>query len=166
MRWSGGQRNAPAGAVELLGRGLGKGLGHWRVLGLILVGHTVAAVAALAWGGVASVSVVGGIVFCASNPPGRIAYWPAVPAAIKDEFSDLPISRQRKYQLRMQRDGRCPICGERSIRGVFCLEHWVQHRERVRRKLGCKRRSQNAASYQFEAKAKAAARRKRSKRAK
>lgn len=31
---------------------------------------------------------------------------------IVDEFSDKPISRQRKYQLRMIRGGRCPCCGQ------------------------------------------------------
>jgi hypothetical protein len=30
---------------------------------------------------------------------------------IDDEFKGLPISRQRKYQLRMQRDRRCTECG-------------------------------------------------------
>jgi len=30
---------------------------------------------------------------------------------IKDEFSDLPVSRQRKLQLRWKRDGRCVSCG-------------------------------------------------------
>jgi len=95
-----------------------------------------------------------------------MAYWPAVRPAIKDEFTDLPISRQRKYQLRMRRDGRCPICGKPKIRGRFCLEHWVQNKELIRKRLGCKRRYQGAPSYQFEAKAKAAARRKRNKSAK
>jgi len=31
---------------------------------------------------------------------------------IQDEFTDLPISRQRKYQLRMQQQKRCTECGE------------------------------------------------------
>jgi uncharacterized OB-fold protein len=31
---------------------------------------------------------------------------------IKDEFTDLPISRQRKRQLRLIRDGKCRICGK------------------------------------------------------
>ena len=42
--------------------------------------------------------------------------------AIKDEFSDLPVSRQRKYQLRMGRDGRCVICGESAGGKVLLSE--------------------------------------------
>jgi hypothetical protein len=30
---------------------------------------------------------------------------------IQDEFTHLRVSRQRKYQLRMQRDKRCTECG-------------------------------------------------------
>ena len=88
-----------------------------------------------------------------------------MPKAIKDEFSDLPISRQRKYQLRMKRDMRCTMCGKPLVGGVFCLKHWVETRERIRKKLGCKRRYYNTPGYKLEAKAKATARRKRSKRA-
>ncbi len=35
--------------------------------------------------------------------------------AIIDEFTDLPASRQRKYQLRRMRDGICAYCGHRKI---------------------------------------------------
>ena len=86
--------------------------------------------------------------------------------AIKDGFTDLPISRQRRYQLRMKRDKRCHICGE-PLEGsaFFCLKHLVEARERERKRLGCKLRSYNARSYILEAKAQAAARRKRSKKA-
>lgn len=82
--------------------------------------------------------------------------------AIRDEFTNLPISRQRKYQLRMKRDKRCKICGELAVNGTFCLKHLVDSRERARKKLGCKRRYYNAPGYQFEARARVAARRKRS----
>jgi hypothetical protein len=46
-----------------------------------------------------------------------------MPKAIKDEFSELPISRQRKYQMRMNREKRCQICGEPIVmgRGVWCI---------------------------------------------
>ena len=53
--------------------------------------------------------------------------------AIKDEFSDLPVSRQRKYQLRMGRDGRCVICGESAVGRFYCLNHMVKVRERARK---------------------------------
>jgi len=36
--------------------------------------------------------------------------------SIQDEFTHLRISRQRKYQLRMQRDQRCTECGESAVR--------------------------------------------------
>lgn len=42
------------------------------------------------------------------------------PLAIKDEFTDLPVSRQMKRQLRAKRDGYCVICGRVSFGGVRC----------------------------------------------
>jgi hypothetical protein len=34
---------------------------------------------------------------------------------IKDQFTNLPISRQRRYQLRRLAKGLCSICGKRKI---------------------------------------------------
>jgi hypothetical protein len=73
-----------------------------------------------------------------------------MPKAIKDEFSDLPVSRQRKSQLRMQRDRRCILCGEPTVGVGYCLKHWVERRERVRRKRGNKKRWKGARSYRLE----------------
>jgi hypothetical protein len=70
--------------------------------------------------------------------------------AIKDEFMGLPLSKQRKYQLRMKRDGRCVMCGEAAVGGVFCLNHMVENRERERRRGGLKRRWKGALSYKLE----------------
>jgi len=70
---------------------------------------------------------------------------------IKDEFTDLPISRQRKYQLRRQRDRRCTECGQPAIQGSRCLDHLIKARERQRRKRGLKRRYTNTLSYRLEA---------------
>ena len=70
---------------------------------------------------------------------------------IQDEFTDLPISRQRKYQLRMQRDRRCTECGQPAIQGSRCLQHLVKARERQRKKRGLKRRYYNTLSYRLEA---------------
>ena len=70
---------------------------------------------------------------------------------IKDEFTDLPISRQRKYQLRRQRDRRCTECGQPAIKGSRCLDHLIKARERQRRKRGLKRRYTNTLSYRLEA---------------
>ena len=82
-----------------------------------------------------------------------------MPKAIKDEFTDLPVSRQRRYQLRMQRDRRCVICGEPEVGPFFCLKHLIQTRERARRKLGTKRRWKGARSYRLEREMKSARRR-------
>ena len=71
--------------------------------------------------------------------------------SIKDEFTTLPISRQRKYQLRMQRDKRCTECGEPAALGSRCLAHLIKARERQRKKRGLKRRYYGTLSYQLEA---------------
>ncbi len=42
---------------------------------------------------------------------------------IIDEFTDLPVSRQRKRQMRMKRDGRCVICGKPRINATHCRRH-------------------------------------------
>jgi hypothetical protein len=72
---------------------------------------------------------------------------------IQDEFTTLPISRQRKYQLRMQRDQRCTECGAPAAQGSRCLKHLVKARERQRKKRGLKRRYYNTLSYKLEAEA-------------
>jgi hypothetical protein len=69
---------------------------------------------------------------------------------IQDEFTLLPISRQRKYQLRMQRDSRCTECGEPAVVASRCLKHLVGARERMRRKRGLKSRYYSTLSYQLE----------------
>jgi hypothetical protein len=70
---------------------------------------------------------------------------------IEDEFSQLPISRQRRYQLRRERDQRCTQCGQPVSKGKRCLKHLVEARERQRRAHGLKRRYYNTLSYQLEA---------------
>ena len=69
---------------------------------------------------------------------------------IKDEFSDLPISRQWRYQLRMKQQNRCLICGEPAVRSWKCLKHMIKARERQRKKMGHKRRLRNAFSYRLQ----------------
>jgi hypothetical protein len=71
--------------------------------------------------------------------------------SIIDEFTHLPISRQRKYQLRMQRDKRCTECGAPAAEGSRCVKHLVKARERQRRKRGLKRRYYNTLSYKLQA---------------
>jgi hypothetical protein len=70
---------------------------------------------------------------------------------IQDEFTTLSISRQRKYQLRMQRDHRCSECGEPAAQGSRCVKHLVKARERQRKKRGLKRRYYNTLSYKLQA---------------
>lgn len=69
---------------------------------------------------------------------------------IRDEFTDMPISRQRKYQLRKQRDHRCTECGQPAEKGSRCLKHLVVARERQRVKRGLSRRYTNTLSYRLE----------------
>ncbi len=72
---------------------------------------------------------------------------------IQDEFTGLPISRQRKYQLRMRRDRRCTECGEPAVQGSRCLKHLVKARERQRKKRGLVRRYFGTLSYRLQAEA-------------
>jgi hypothetical protein len=49
---------------------------------------------------------------------------------IQDEFTDLPVSRQRKKQLRWKRDGKCVLCGRPLFTTQYCKEHHKKHVER------------------------------------
>ena len=69
---------------------------------------------------------------------------------IIDEFTHLQISRQRKYQLRMQRDKRCTECGAPAVEGSRCVKHLVRARERQRKRRGLKRRYRGTLSYRLE----------------
>ena len=69
---------------------------------------------------------------------------------IKDEFTKLGISRQRKYQLRMLRDKRCTECGQPAVQGSRCLKHLIKARERQRKKRGLRRRYYNTLSYRLQ----------------
>jgi hypothetical protein len=42
---------------------------------------------------------------------------------IMDDVALLPLSRQRKYQIRKMREGLCIICGKKAYNGtLFCIE--------------------------------------------
>jgi len=60
-----------------------------------------------------------------------------------------PMSRQRKYQLRMRRHKRCVECGRPLAQGSrsMCLKHVIDARERQRRKQGFNRRYHNTLGY-------------------
>jgi hypothetical protein len=70
---------------------------------------------------------------------------------IQDEFSSLNVSRQRRYQLRKQRDNLCVLCGEPAVRGSRCLRHLIAARERQRKRAGTRGRYVNAQSYKLAA---------------
>ena len=74
-------------------------------------------------------------------------------AVIRDEYSELPISRQRKYYLRKRKQGKCTKCGKPAADGSLCTEHLVQMREYRREKFGLKRRYYKSLSYQLTSKA-------------
>ena len=71
-----------------------------------------------------------------------------MPEQIQDEFTDLNVSRQRKYQLRNQRDSKCIICGIlvpvcRKVK--LCEKHTrdraILSREYMRVKLNLKKQN-------------------------
>ena len=59
-------------------------------------------------------------------------------AKIIDEFTDLPVSRQRKCQLRHNKSGLCMTCGKPSVFGGRCLKHDKANSARVRKHQGSK----------------------------
>jgi len=69
---------------------------------------------------------------------------------IVDEFSHLPVSRQRKWQLRQMAKGGCRICGQTAISGGYCLKHLVHEREYCAERFGCKRENLNCKSRLME----------------
>ena len=44
---------------------------------------------------------------------------------IQDEFTALPVSRQRKWQLRKRAEGQCEVCGV-PAEGKLCDTHAVK----------------------------------------
>jgi hypothetical protein len=68
---------------------------------------------------------------------------------IQDEFTALPLSHQRKYQLRKKRDKRCTICGAPAAQGARCVKHLVQAREDQRARFS-RRRRYATLSYRLE----------------
>jgi hypothetical protein len=72
---------------------------------------------------------------------------------IEDEFTHLPVSRGRKYQLRRHKEGKCIKCGQPQVTAFFCLEHMIASREAIRRRSGATKRL-HSLSYRLEEKAK------------
>jgi hypothetical protein len=79
------------------------------------------------------------------------AYHYPVRKVIRDKFSDLPISRQRKWQMRQRAKHKCSLCPAKAVRGhALCVKHLVATRERHQKTMNCKRRNLNALSYKLE----------------
>lgn len=74
----------------------------------------------------------------------------AMRAPIQDQFTSLPISRQRKWQLRRKAINKCTECGAPSDGSNLCLRHMVIARERQRKVRGLKTRYRGAKSYKLE----------------
>jgi len=45
------------------------------------------------------------------------------PHPIKDRFTKLKVSKQRKWQLRQRANGRCEICPEEIEKWGLCAKH-------------------------------------------
>lgn len=74
---------------------------------------------------------------------------------IQDEFSGrTEISKQRRYQMRQLRDGKCIFCGRPAVITGKCEGHRrmfnIKDREKMRRRIGAKSRYKNSESYSFE----------------
>ena len=72
---------------------------------------------------------------------------------IVDEFTELPISRQQKWQLRRAKEGRCVICGQPKVTAWHCLKHAIANREWARKYSGSVRRNETL-TYKLAAKTK------------
>ena len=70
----------------------------------------------------------------------------AAPSIAAEPAAPRPISRQRRWQLKMRDTHRCWRCGEPAVRSL-CAAHLVQERERQRRINGYSARNLNAVSY-------------------
>ena len=72
---------------------------------------------------------------------------------IMDEFSDLPISKQRRWQLRQEKAGKCITCGKPAARYQRCESHAdalvLRTREHQRIRLGGERLNSPAPSDSF-----------------
>lgn len=78
----------------------------------------------------------------------------AMPLAskIKDEFTNLPVSRQRKWALRREKKGLCGICGQKAVLPKRCLRHSIMTRDNSHRYVGSKRSFKNCKTRRLEQK--------------
>jgi|APCry1669189204_1035204.scaffolds.fasta_scaffold80865_1 hypothetical protein len=64
------------------------------------------------------------------------------------------ISRQRRWQLQKQKEGKCIICGEDAVTSRYCLKHAIIRREQQRARFGCRKRNKSL-TYRLEEEGKA-----------
>ena len=60
---------------------------------------------------------------------------------IIDEFTDLRVSRQRKWQLRRQKEGLCPRCGGLKGEAEMCAPCMLLKHNRRAKRLRSKKES-------------------------
>jgi hypothetical protein len=70
-----------------------------------------------------------------------------MPRKTPDASAHLPLSRQRKYQLRRLRDHGCTECGDPIFVGSRCLKHLLIGRGRARKILGLEKRYRGGFCY-------------------
>lgn len=79
---------------------------------------------------------------------------------IVDEYAGLlkadgtPMSRQQVHMLRKKSRGICLTCDKPAL-GVYCAEHTIQARERMRKILHSRRRHWNSPSYKLQVRGRA-----------
>jgi len=61
--------------------------------------------------------------------------------AIRDEFTNLPICRQRKHQLRKAKQGLCYVCMKPALTSGLCPSCYAKHLQRQRKRQGVKKPS-------------------------
>jgi bisphosphoglycerate-dependent phosphoglycerate mutase len=63
-----------------------------------------------------------------------------MPKIIRDQFSKLKVPNQRRWQLRQKAHGKCTSCTKPAVKGDYCMEHYLKHKEvnrnAMRRRLG------------------------------
>jgi hypothetical protein len=62
---------------------------------------------------------------------------------IYDEFTRLPLSRQRKWQLRRKKEGRCTACGGVLATKEHCEYHAYVNCERNKKAYAARRLQQS-----------------------
>lgn len=54
------------------------------------------------------------------------------PKRIQDRFTKLPVSKQRKWQLRQKAKGKCEKCKCDAVDGILCNKHRAKAKKRYR----------------------------------